>query len=146
MTHKPWKPIEHFTAVEAHRILKIALRWTPNEIETLQKIVHTDFENALANIQRSAHIKRMADEIFGQDSEKHDSQLAAPEIIKIRKALLSLLDKEENDDDEEEESSDQHASPELARIGAVIRGAYTNWTHFSNTELLASSIHDFCEE
>lgn len=144
MSQKPWKPIEFFTAVQANNILQVALKWSPNEIGALQKFVHTSFEKVLGAIQKSSHIRNITGEIFGQNFEKQDKQFTPQEIIRIRKAVLALLEGEE--DTEEEENSEQHASPELAKLGAAIQGLYTNWTYFSNTLLLATSIHAFCEE
>lgn len=145
MNDKTGKPTEYFTSVQANNLVKIALKWNKKETETLQKLVHINFEKVLTAIQRSSLIRKMTEEISGHDAEQHDKQVTPQEIIKIRKAILSLLNWEEEQEGEEE-NSEQHASPELAETGAAIQGLYTSWTYFNNTKLLATSIHDFCEE
>ncbi len=144
MSDKTGTPIEFFTSVQANSILQIALQWKPNEVQGLRQFVRANFENILTEIQRSPTIKWIAHEVLGQNLERQDKQLTPQEIIKIRKAILSLLDRRRVD--EVEESSEEHASPKLTKTGAIIQGLYTNWTYFSNTKLLATSIHDFCEE
>ncbi len=146
----PQQPTEFIDSVEANWILQIALRGRPRETAKLQKLVQEGFDKVLEAIQTSPEmlavvwetITKSTDELAGK--LPYEKDFTAQEIVKIRKAVLNLL--KPGNDYKEKESSEQHASPELAKLGAAIQGLYTNWTYFSNTLLLATSIHAFCEE
>lgn len=144
MSQQKWRPIDYFTSVEANKILQTVLKWSQNETEVLQESVQADFDKVITAIQQSSVIwKILAEKVL--DQEEKVLQLTVQEILKIRKAVLSVLGPGE-DKGQENDDNELHASPELARIGSIIQGLFINWTYFSNTKLLAMSIHDFCEE
>ncbi len=144
MSDKTGKPIDYFNAAEAEKLLTIALKWNPKEIEKLEMAVRSGFERILAAIQSSDEMVDIVWEIIGEGKKEYDWNFTPQEIIKIRNGVLNLL--RPRNDSNEKENGEQNASPELARIGAVIQGLYTNWTYFSNTKVLAQSVGDFCKK
>ncbi len=145
MSDKTGKPIEYFTAVEANRILWIALKWGPNETKKLKQATKSDFENVLATIQASPEMVEIIGDIIGDDKNWFDRHFTPQEIIRFRKTILSLLNREENVDTTEE-AADEYASPKLSTIATAINGLYANWTYFDNIKMLATQVEDFFKE
>lgn len=140
------KPIEYFTAVEAFKILWIALKWKAKEVARLQWYIHSRFDDVISAIQFSPDFSVLFYEIVGVENDSADHQFTVQEIKKFRKNILELIQSEITNEDEEEDNewtSETHGSKELEKLASVIQGIYVNWTFISNIQLLSTAVSDF---